>query len=73
LKYWKIEKDIVNKLAKNKERGENTMKWGGGLKLAKNKMRGKSVVRKRGSKLFELYSPIDKTTMKGWKLFEPHL
>jgi hypothetical protein len=73
LKYWKIEEDIVNKLAENKERGENTMKWGGGLKLAENKTRSKNIVRKGGSKFFELYSPVDKTIMKGLKLFEPYL
>jgi hypothetical protein len=30
-------------------------------------------MKKEGSKLFELCSPIDKTTMKGSKLFELYL
>jgi hypothetical protein len=30
-------------------------------------------MKKGVSKLFELYSPINKTTMKGSKLFEPYL
>ncbi len=30
-------------------------------------------MRKGGSKLFELYLPIDKTTMKGSEFFEPYL
>jgi hypothetical protein len=36
-------------------------------------MRGKNIVRKKGSKLFELYSPIDKIIVKGLKLFQPYL
>jgi len=42
LKYWKIEKNIINKLAENMERGENIVK-GGGSKLAENTMRGKKL------------------------------
>jgi hypothetical protein len=38
-----------------------------------NKERGKNIVRKRGSKLFELYSPIDEIIVKGSKLFQSYL
>jgi hypothetical protein len=37
LKYWKIEEDVAHKLAENKEKGENIVRGGGGLKLTKNK------------------------------------
>jgi hypothetical protein len=36
-------------------------------------MRGKKIVRKGGSKLFEFYSPVNITIMKGLQLFEPYL
>lgn len=58
MKYWKIEKDIANKLVENKERGNNIAR-GGRLKLAKNTMKGKNIVRKGKSKLFELFSLVD--------------
>ncbi len=73
MKYWKIEKDIANKLAENKKRGKNIAKGERGLKLVENTMRSKNIVRKRGSKLFELYLPIDKIIVKGSKLFQPYL
>jgi hypothetical protein len=72
LKYWKIEKDIVNKLIENKERG-NDIARGGWSKLVENTMRGKNIVRKGRSKLFELFSLVDKTTVKVLKLFQPYL
>jgi hypothetical protein len=72
LKYCKIE-DIANKLARNKERGKNIVRGHGGLKLTKNTMKGKNIVRERGSKLFELYSPIYEIIVKGSKLSQPYL
>jgi hypothetical protein len=49
------------------------VKGEGGLKLAENTMTCKNIVRKRGLKLFELYSPIDEIVAKGSKLFQPYL
>jgi hypothetical protein len=72
LKYWKIEKDIANKLVENKERGNNIAR-GGRSKLTENTMRGKNIMKKGRSKLFELFLLVDGTTMEGSKLFEPYL
>jgi hypothetical protein len=72
LKYWKIEKDIANKLLENKEKGNNIVK-GGRSKLAENTMKGKNIMRKGRSKLFEFFLLVYETTMKGSKVFEPYL
>jgi len=71
LKYCKIE-DIGNKLTKNKERQKHCGRRRG-VEINQKHMRGKNIVRKRGSKLFELYSPIDEIIVKGSKLFQPYL
>ncbi len=44
-----------------------------GVKISLKHNERQKVMKKGVSKLFELYSPINKTTMKGSKLFEPYL
>jgi hypothetical protein len=73
LKYEKIEENIINKQIESKERGKITVRCGGGggSKIVENTMKGKTIMRKGGSKFFELCLVVEETIVKGRSFLNP--